>query len=79
MLTVILFCGDLQDISSKPQLFTDGASRFDVSQGMLGDCWLVAAIASVAQDKILLNKVRTQCSCHMASISGPGQDPALKS
>ena len=39
-------------------LFTGGASRFDVAQGILGDCWLVAAIASLTQDKILLNKVR---------------------
>ena len=48
----------LQKIVSKPQLFTGGASRFDVAQGMLGNCWLVAAIASLTQDQILLNKVR---------------------
>ena len=42
---------------SSPKLFTGGASRFDVSQGILGDCWLVAAIASLTQDNILLRQV----------------------
>ena len=42
---------------SKPQLYTGGASRFDVSQGMLGDCWLVAAIACLTQEKLLLKNV----------------------
>ena len=41
----------------KPQLFTGGASRFDVSQGMLGDCWLVAAIACLTQEDLLLKNV----------------------
>jgi hypothetical protein len=45
------------DICTNPKFYTGGASRFDVSQGMLGDCWLVAAIASLTQDRILLNKV----------------------
>ena len=43
-----------------PKLFTGGADRFDVEQGMLGDCWLVAAIASLTQDKIILKKVNSQ-------------------
>lgn len=44
---------------SQPKMFTGGASRFDVAQGMLGDCWLVAAIASLTQDRILLEKVKS--------------------
>lgn len=46
-----------KDLVKEPQLFTGGASRFDVKQGMLGDCWLVAAIASLTQDQILLRSV----------------------
>ncbi|KAL5008896.1 hypothetical protein ScPMuIL_014477 [Solemya velum] len=30
---------------AKPNFFSDGASRFDVQQGRLGDCWVLAAIA----------------------------------
>ena len=41
---------------SAPKMYTGGASRFDVEQGMLGDCWLVAAIASLTQDKMMLQK-----------------------
>ncbi len=46
-----------QDFCKDPQLFSGGADRFDVKQGMLGDCWLVSAIASLTQDSILLNRV----------------------
>lgn len=30
-----------------PRLFVDGYSRFDVQQGELGDCWLLAAVANL--------------------------------
>ena len=56
----ISFSQITQEICSQPKLFTGGASRFDVQQGILGDCWLVAAIASLTQDKILFNKVSTK-------------------
>ncbi|KAH3699473.1 hypothetical protein DPMN_074429 [Dreissena polymorpha] len=45
--------GDLQG----PQYVTGGASRFDVQQGELGDCWLLAAVASLTCNTPLLNRV----------------------
>lgn len=36
-----------QEICDDPQLFVEGYSRFDVQQGELGDCWLLAAVANL--------------------------------
>ena len=44
-------------ISKNPKFFKDGASRFDINQGRLGDCWMLAALAGVTMDKPLLYKV----------------------
>ncbi|XP_008203724.1 calpain-A isoform X4 [Nasonia vitripennis] len=35
------------EIADNPQLFVEGYSRFDVQQGELGDCWLLAAVANL--------------------------------
>ncbi|XP_034934103.1 calpain-A isoform X3 [Chelonus insularis] len=35
------------EIADDPQLFVEGYSRFDVQQGELGDCWLLAAVANL--------------------------------
>uniref|UniRef100_A0A914H1V6 Calpain catalytic domain-containing protein n=1 Tax=Globodera rostochiensis TaxID=31243 RepID=A0A914H1V6_GLORO len=35
------------EIVREPQLITEGHSRFDVIQGKLGDCWLMAAAANL--------------------------------
>ena len=45
------------EISKNAQFFVDGPSRFDINQGRLGDCWLLAAISSLAMKKDLLYKV----------------------
>jgi calpain len=45
------------ELVSNPQLFVGGASRFDVQQGELGDCWLLAAVASLCGYKDLLYRV----------------------
>ena len=47
----------ITDFCSDPQLYVDGASRFDVTQGALGDCWLISAMASLTQNPSLLNMV----------------------
>lgn len=45
------------DICAEPQLFVGGASRFDVMQGELGDCWLLAAISSLSLNDELLYRI----------------------
>lgn len=40
-----------------PQLFVDGMSSHDVTQGKLGNCWFVAACSSLAMEPSLLEKV----------------------
>lgn len=35
------------EIIENPQLIVGGESRFDVVQGALGDCWLLAAAANL--------------------------------
>ncbi len=44
-------------ISSNPQFIENGISRFDVKQGKLGDCWLMAAMAVLTQDLDLFHNV----------------------
>lgn len=44
-------------ISDDPQFFVEGYSRFDVQQGELGDCWLIAACATLTQDPKMFFRV----------------------
>lgn len=37
------------EMVDNPQFFVEGYSRFDVQQGELGDCWLLAAAANLTQ------------------------------
>ncbi|XP_061380997.1 calpain-A-like isoform X3 [Danaus plexippus] len=45
------------EISEDPQLFVEGYSRFDVQQGELGDCWLLAAVANLTLHRKLFFQV----------------------
>ncbi|XP_020282744.1 calpain-A-like isoform X3 [Pseudomyrmex gracilis] len=45
------------EIADNPQLFVEGFSRFDVQQGELGDCWLLAAVANLTMHQNLFFQV----------------------
>ncbi|KAK6622950.1 hypothetical protein RUM43_008802 [Polyplax serrata] len=45
------------EIVDDPNLFVEGVSRFDVQQGELGDCWLLAAVANLTLHQSLFYQI----------------------
>ncbi|KAK3853387.1 hypothetical protein Pcinc_040074 [Petrolisthes cinctipes] len=45
------------ELVKDPGFFIDGATRFDIQQGELGDCWLLAAVANLTQHPKLFHVV----------------------
>ncbi|XP_075239405.1 calpain-9-like [Convolutriloba macropyga] len=46
-----------KEIIGDPQMFADGASRFDITQGKLGDCWLLASLACLSMHEDMFHVV----------------------
>ena len=47
----------LKEIVPDPKWLVDGSSRLDIVQGSLGNCWMLAATGSLAENKKVFKRV----------------------
>ena len=57
-------------IAKLPKFFVEGATRFDINQGYIGDCWFLAALANLTINKTLFYKVVPQNQSFSKSYAG---------
>ena len=76
MCSLVMF--DQKEILGKDgeaQLITDGVTRDDIKQGILGDCWFLSSCAAVSQRGQLMSKVNfestlnSQVNASLAAIN----------
>ncbi|XP_068135776.1 calpain-8-like [Hyperolius riggenbachi] len=58
------------EFCASPQFIVDGATRGDICQGALGDCWLLASIASLTLDQDILAQVVPQDQSFQQGYAG---------
>ncbi|XP_028828096.1 calpain-2 catalytic subunit-like isoform X2 [Denticeps clupeoides] len=57
-------------ICSSPKFISEGATRTDICQGELGDCWLLVSVASITLQKDVLARVVPQDQSFQTDYAG---------